>query len=203
MTNEKVNRRIVTPPFRAAYPKLFRPEQRSENDPKLYYGVEAIFSPDTDLTEMKKLAMQVAKEHWGDKQPKKLESPFKKGDEYNEEREKQRPELEGCVFIRFNSTNKPEVVGKNPNVPITDESEIYSGCWMRASVYCHPYDNRKNPQQKNGITFLLNNVQKLKDDEPWGGQKQSAASDFDDDMSEKGEAQNDFTDNNNTNSFDW
>lgn len=202
MTDKKTNRRIKTPPFRAAFPRLFTPEPRAQNDPTPYYGVEAIFSSDTDLIEMKELAKQVVKEHWNNKPPKKLESPFKKGNEYNEDRDTPRPELEDCIFIRLNTTKKPEVVDKKRQF-ITDESEIYSGCWMRATVYCHPYDNRGNPQKGNGITFLLNNIQKLKDDEPWGQQRRSAFEDFDDEMSDSTESQEEFADNNESDNIDW
>lgn len=202
MTDKKTNRRIVTPPFRAAFPKLFKPDSMPGSE-KEFYSVEAVFPPDTDLTAMKQLAARVAKEHWGDKIPKRLESPFRSGNDYNEERENPRPELEDCTFIRLKTSNKPDVVEKNPNVFITDESEIYSGCWMRASVYCHPYDNRQNPQQKNGVTFLLNHVQKLKDDEPWGTPRKSAAKDFDDELSDKSEAQNEFADNGSGDDIPW
>lgn len=198
MTDKKTNRRIITPPFRAAFPKLFRPEKIKETDEKKNYGVEAVFAPDTDLSEMKALAKKVAMEHWDEKPPKKLKNPFRSGNEYNEDLKDQgkepRPELVDATFMRFNSTNKPEVVNTKRQF-ITDESEIYSGCWMRASVYCHAYDNKKDPQKGNGITFMLNHIQKLKDDDPWGSPRQSAAQDFDDELSDASEAQNEFGDN--------
>ncbi len=199
MTEKRINRTILTPPFRAAFPKLFQPEQRVQSDPKKYYGVEAIFPPDADLSTLKKLASDVAKEHWGDNVPKKLISPFKNGNEYNEDRESPRPELTDCVFMRLNTTTKPDVVDIKRQA-ITDESEIYPGCWMRASIYCHPHDNRTDKTRANGITFLLNNVQKLKDDEPWGAQRKSAFADFDDNVSESSEIQEEFSDDDN---IDW
>jgi len=206
MTEKKTDRRIITPPFRAAFPKLFTPEKRSENDPKLYYGLEAIFAPDEDLSKLKALAKQVAMEHWNRKPPRKLESPFKSGDEHNADREDQgkepREELKGCTFMRFHTTAKPEVVDKKKQF-ITDESEVYSGCCMRASVYCHPYDNKTDPQKGNGITFMLNNVQKLKDDEQWGSPRKTAAEDFDDELSESTEAETDFADDNDGDDIRW
>ena len=93
------------------------------------------------------------------------------------------------IAVKCASTNAPEVVDRNPNVHLTD-SEFYSGCWARASIYAHPYDM----PIKKGVTLILKNVQKLRDDDSLGGSRSSAASDFDDDMSEKGEAASDFDD---------
>lgn len=203
MTEKKTNRRIITPPFRAAFPKLFRPDaMQNSNSDKEFYSVEAVFQTDADLSKMKALARQVAEEHWGDKIPKRLESPFRNGNEYNDERENPRPELTDTTFIRLKTTRKPGIVDLKRR-SIEDESEIYSGCWMRASVYCHPYDNKTDPMRKNGVTFLLNHVQKLKDDEPWGTPRSSAHNDFDDELSVSSDAQNEFADDDSDDDIQW
>jgi hypothetical protein len=198
MTKDQTKRTALTPEFRAAFPKLFRPEAMRK-DGKEFYSVEAVFAPDADLTELKKLASRVKHEHWGDNAPRKLVSPFRNGNEYNREREEEgknpRPELEDCTIIRLKTTMKPEIVELNPNIPITDETEIYGGVRMRASIYCHPYEaTKKDPTMKSGIAFLLNNVQKLGDAEQWGTTRQKARDDFDDDVSQKSEASGDFGD---------
>jgi hypothetical protein len=198
MTNKKAIRTALTPEFRAAFPKLFEAEAMREGGSKSF-GVEAVFAPDADLSALKKLASRVKNEHWGDKPPKKVTSPFIDGDEYNRRREDEgknpRQEIEGCTLIRLNTTNKPEVVSLNPNVPITDETEIYPGCHMRAFVYCYAYGpTKEDPTRKNGITFILNHVQKLGDDEPWGAVRERASSVFDDEISEKSESSSAFDD---------
>jgi hypothetical protein len=183
MTEKKQNRTCKTPPFRMAFPALL---EMKEFQGELKYGLEAVFPPDTDLSELKKLASQVKKEMWGDNSPKNLKSPFIKGDQYNDEHDNHRSEIVGTTFMRLNTTNKPGVIdlkGRN----IDDKDEIYSGRWAKATVYCHAYDNKGS----KGITFLLNNVLLLQDDEPWGVVRRSAQEDFGDEV-EPSEAQNEF-----------
>ncbi len=78
----------------------------------------------------------------------------------------------GSYFINANSTQKPGVVDASLN-PILDKSEVYSGCYGRASITFFVYNVNGN----KGIGANLNNIQKLRDGEPLGG-KSSAASDF-------------------------
>lgn len=211
MSDEKTNRTAVTPEFRAAFPRLFEAEEMREGGKKAF-GVEAVFAPDADLSELKKLASRVKKEFWGDSPPKKIKSPFLNGNEINEGREDNgknpRPEIEDCTLIRLNTTIKPEVVSLNPNIPITDETEVYSGCRMRAFVYCYAYEPTKDdPTIKNGITFLLNHVQKLGDAEQWGAVREKASSAFDDEVSQKSESSSafddDVSDNDSGGEDDW
>lgn len=182
---DKTNRRCVTPPFRMAYPSLFKME---EYQGKETYGMEAVFPPDADLSELKKIAGMVRKDKWGEKPPKTVKSPFINGDRYNEEHDNHRAELEGATFLRLRTTNKPEIVDIKLR-EVTDQIQVYSGRWARASVYCHAYEG----DMSKGVTFLLNNVQLLQDDEPWGAPRASAHDDFDDEMSQKSEAQDDFS----------
>lgn len=165
---------IKTPAFRMAYPALFQTE---EYQGRITYGTDAVFPPNEKekLKEMKKLANHVAKEKWGDKLPKNLKSPFIDGNEYNENRDNHRPELKDAIFLRLRTTNKPEVTDlESKGAPIRDQTLVYSGRWAKATVYCHAYDT----QGSKGVTFLLNNVLLLQDDEPWGAPKASAEDDF-------------------------
>ena len=75
---------------------------------------------------------------------------------------------------------KPGLVDKNLN-PILDKTEVYSGCYGRASVSFFPYAAAGN----NGVGCALNHLQKLEDGEPLGGMSR-AEDDFadDDDMAD-------------------
>lgn len=171
--------KIITPPFRLAFPKLFQPEKfGGEGDET--YGLEAIFSNDIDLSDLKKLASKVKKDKWGDNPPKKLKSPFLDGNDTEYESH------QNCIYMRFRTTIKPGIVNLNLQY-IDSETDIYPGCWCRASIFCFAYDR---PESK-GITFLLNNVQKIKDDEPFVS-RATAEEDFDDEMSKKSETQKEF-----------
>ena len=67
---------------------------------------------------------------------------------------------------------KPGIVDKDVN-PILDQSELYSGCYGRASITFYAYNANGN----KGIACGLQNLQKLEDGEPLGG-KSNAADDF-------------------------
>ena len=75
-------------------------------------------------------------------------------------------------FLNVNSKTKPGLVDKDVN-PILDPTEVYSGCYGRVSITGFPY----SVNGSTGISFSLNNVQKLEDGESLGG-KPRAEDDF-------------------------
>ena len=82
------------------------------------------------------------------------------------------PAYANAYFVNANSTTAPGVVDANRN-EILDKSEVYSGCYGRASISFYAFNANGN----KGIACGLNNLQKIKDGEPLGG-KASAESDF-------------------------
>ena len=91
---------------------------------------------------------------------KQLKLPFREGAE--------KDYADGSTFINVRSTNQPGVVDRiadpatgKPRV-ITEAAEVYAGCFVRASLAAFYYDTEGN----KGITFGLNNVQKLRDCAP-------------------------------------
>ena len=82
------------------------------------------------------------------------------------------PANAGCYFINANSATAPGIVDADCN-PILTRSEVYSGVYGRASINFYAFNSNGN----KGIACGLNNLQKIRDDEPLGG-KASAASDF-------------------------
>ena len=84
------------------------------------------------------------------------------------------PSYTNSYFLNVNSKTKPGVVDKDLN-PILDPSEVYSGCFGRASIVAFPYSVNGSA----GISFALHNIQKLADGEPLGG-KAKAEDDFSD-----------------------
>lgn len=83
------------------------------------------------------------------------------------------PAYANSFFINANSTSAPGVVDINCQ-PIIDHSEVYSGCYGRASISFYAYNANGN----KGIACTLNHLQKIKDGEPLGGVRASAESDF-------------------------
>lgn len=159
---------IMTPQFRVSYPAVFKPNKPMQEGGEAKYSVVMLFESDSDLSLLKKAAAEAVKEKWGDKAPKNLRSPFrdqgeKDGAGY----------VEGCIFVSASSKQRPGLIDK-ANADIIDESEFYAGCWARATVRAYAYDANGN----RGVAFGLQNVQKLRDDDPLGGTRAKAADEF-------------------------
>ena len=82
------------------------------------------------------------------------------------------PAYANAYLVNANSATAPGVVDANRN-EIMDKSEVYSGCYGRASINFYAFNANGN----RGIACGLNNLQKLRDGEPLGG-RASAESDF-------------------------
>ncbi len=163
------DKKCTTPKFRVSFPNVFEPKS-FENGP-LKYSITMLFDKDTDLTALKKAAHNAKLEAWGPKEkwPKNLRSPFRDGNE--------KENLQGyqdCIFVSASSKQRPGVIDKNKE-PITAEDEtFYAGCYARATLIAFAYDTAGN----KGVSFALQNIQKLADGEQFSGKK-SAADDFD------------------------
>lgn len=161
--------KLNTPEFRAAYVGLFRPTAPRENPAGAKkYSMRAVFHPDTDLTALKKAAKAAAEEKWGSNIPKSMRSPFRT----NEELDNPIPGIgDDWVVMTFsaNENRRPGIVDANLE-DIIDESECYSGAWFRAQVRPYAYEQAGN----RGVSFGLENVQKVRDDEPLGSGRMPA-----------------------------
>jgi hypothetical protein len=69
----------------------------------------------------------------------------------------------GHYIINVSTRVQPQVVDANLN-PIINPTELYSGCYGRASINFFAYNNNGS----KGISAGLNNLQKLEDGEPLG-----------------------------------
>jgi len=165
--------KVVTGKVRLSYAHLFKAVAISEGqEPK--YSV-CLLIPKTDKDTLKKInaAIEAAKQGgsslWGGKIPSNLKTPLRDGDE---ERPDQ-PEYENCFFLNASSKTAPGVVDKNVQ-PILDSTEVYSGCFARASINFYPFNQAGN----KGVACGLNNVQKIADGDYLGGRSR-AEDDFD------------------------
>lgn len=94
------------------------------------------------------------------------------------------PEYAGHWYISVSSSEAypPNIVDRGLQ-KIMDASEVYSGMWARVSMVGYAF----NTQGNKGVSFGLRNVQKTRDDEPFGGVSraeddfESLAEDGDDD----------------------
>lgn len=168
---------IVTSEVRFAFVNLFKPRKNDQGKEK--YGVTLLFPHPSKLTgpalaeynacmaKLKQAAAEAAKEKWGDKLPNGLRTPFRnQGDKAGEYAGYE----DGAIFLNVTSEQRPEVVDETVQ-PILEPSRIYSGCYGRVSLRAFAYDNSGN----KGVSFGLQNVQKLRDGEPLGGRGPASA----------------------------
>lgn len=161
---------IMIPECRMSYPKVFKPELNKLNG-KMEYSFVGLFNEKSDLTRMKALAQLALEATWGKdptQWPPVLKSPFRDQNERAKfvEGKKILPPgyVEGHKFVNFKSTKRPGIVDQNVQA-IIDESQIYGGCWVQATVRAYTYDQKGN----RGVAFGLINIQKIRDGEPLGG----------------------------------
>lgn len=164
--------KVTTPKFRVSYPNVFKAKENPLSK-KLEYSVVALFPKGADLSALKKAAQEVIETKWGKdkaKWPKGLRSPFRdqtekaKIDEVTGKTVLPAGHEEGGIFITLKSPTKPGLVDENVQ-DIIEETQFYAGCWARASVNAYAYDNMGN----RGVSFGLNNIQKVGDGDPLGG----------------------------------
>ena len=155
--------KIITPEATLSFPNLFVPRAYKNKDPK--YGASLVFLQGTDLTALKRGVLAVLEDRYGAKykdmvQKKQLKLPFRDGVE------KDYPE--GSIFINVTSVQRPGLVDRNVK-PIIDQSELYAGCIVRASVNPFTYEAEGN----KGASFGLLNMQKIRDGDRWDGRSRA------------------------------
>lgn len=165
--------RVVTGEVRLSYAHLFESQSIQGSKPK--YSVSLII-PKSDRETISKIerainaAIEAGIGKFGGKRPNKaaLKLPLRDGDT-----ERDDEAYAGCLFVNANSTLPPEVVDQDLN-PVLSPAEVYSGCYARVSLNFYAFNTNGN----RGIACGLGNVQKLRDGEPLGGGRTSAADDF-------------------------
>lgn len=171
-----VTHKVMTPVFRVSFPQVFEPKAIQEGQKKKY-SLVALFTMDkiTKNPADKKLwdamlaaAKFAATEKWPKEIPKNLQSPFRKG----EEKEQFQGYGAGVIFLTLTTTTRPGLVDQNMTKIIAPE-DFYAGCYARATI--NPY--AWTFAGKNGVSFGLQNIQKVGDGEAFSG-RTDAEDDF-------------------------
>lgn len=176
---------IIVKKARLSYAHIWEPQSMNEGQEKKYSVVLLIPKTDKAMVEEIKKAIAKAREDGKttlvDKkgQPLKeaaLSLPLKDGDVEKEDQE----EYKGMYFLSAKNTTAPGIVGLTKDQdgkrkPITDKTEVYSGCFAHVSVNFFAGGVKAgNP----GIFCSLKNIMKVSDGEPLGAGRTSADSDF-------------------------
>ena len=177
---DNVTTKVMIGEVRFSYVHLFTPDQIDDSSEPKYSVSLIIPKSNKRLINDIKAAIDIALENgvsskFGGKKPTGWKSPLRDGD-------LDRPDdnaYANSFFINASSRMKPGVVkrdkvlGKNALVQITDEEEVYSGCYGYASVNFFAFSTAGN----KGVAAGLNNVLKTRDGDYLGG-RVSAEADF-------------------------
>ncbi len=159
--------KVITGKVRFSYANVWEPKSINGGDEK--YSVSLII-PKSDIKTLNEIkaateaAKQEGKAKLGGKIPANLKLPLRDGDIDRPDDEAYR----NSYFINANSKDRPQIVDKNIK-PILDQSEVYSGCYGRASIILFAFNTNGN----KGIACGLGNLQKLSDGEPLSGRSRA------------------------------
>jgi hypothetical protein len=161
---------------RLSFCHIWEPQSINGSDPK--YSVSLIIPKnDTKTIEAIKTAIKTAYDEGAGKLKgnsksvpalASLKTPLRDGDTDRPDD----PAYAGCYFLNANSRTKPQIVDQQVQ-PILDQSEVYSGCYARATVTFYAYNANGN----RGIACGLGNIQKVRDGDRLGGGS-TASEDF-------------------------
>lgn len=156
---------ITTGKVRASYVNIFQPRvPENGGDPK--YSVTLLI-PKTDMATLNAIfaeierAKQEGAQKFNGSIPPMCKTPIYDGDGYRPSGEAFGEECRGHMVMTASSKNPVVVVGLNMQ-NIINPAEVYSGCYIRASLSFFAYNSNGN----KGIGCGLNAVQKIEDGEP-------------------------------------
>ena len=160
--------KIITGKVRFSFVNIFEPKKNDDGTDGKYSVTLLIPKSDTATLNKIKEAMTDARENFCKRNgatalPQKPNHTLHDGDGVRDNGDPYGPECKGCYVITVSSKQKPVIVDSFRN-PITDSSEVYSGCYGRAAINFYGY----NANGKKGISAGLLSIQKLSDGEPFG-----------------------------------
>jgi hypothetical protein len=176
---------VMTPVATLSYPHIHEPQPpQPGSTAKPKYSAVFVFPAGTDLSALKAAALAAATEKWGAKGAARV-TVGGKGSTFRSDVEGKYPE--GSIYISARSEQKPGAVyrwaGPDGKKPATIENEklkdvLYPGAQVRGQLRAFAYDKAGNI----GVSFALNNIQKMGEGERLDN-RQDAADAFDADLS--------------------
>jgi hypothetical protein len=159
---------IVTEPCRLSFPALFEPKPVSKSKPNdLKYQAAILIPKSVSLKPFVDCVKAAMKEMWGEQVKLPARSnPIKSCDD---------KELsgyeDGWHYINAKSGYAPGVVDQRLQ-DIIDPDAIYPGCWCRFHLQAFAWDH---PEGGRGVSFSLQSVQKVRDDDRLDGRVSASA----------------------------
>ncbi|HEY5259610.1 MAG TPA: ssDNA-binding protein [Rhabdochlamydiaceae bacterium] len=145
------------PLARLSYPALIEPKAFQGKGEAKYSATLLISKKDPKLKLLQEKINAAMTEKFGAeaKWPKRWMNPLRDGDEEKPDQ----PAYRGMVFVKAGAKEdkRPQCLG--PDGDLLDPSELYPGCWVKASVIAYAYEY----MGKSGAGFALKGIQKVKD----------------------------------------
>jgi len=162
------NTQVVTKtPVRLSYCFLNSPRKNDDGTDGKYSAMLIIPKSDTATVKQLNDAIEAARAVGaakGIRGARNFLSPLRDGDGQKPRGGDYGPECKGCWVLNSSSKRQPKVVDRHVR-PILDPDEIYSGMWAIVDINFACFSMSSN----SGISCYLNNIQKIRDDEPLGG----------------------------------
>lgn len=157
---------ITTGRARASYVHIFTP-RIPDNGGEPKYSVTLLI-PKTDTAtlnaiyaDIERAKMEGSQKVFGGNVPPQCKIPIYDGDGYRPSGEAFGEECRGHMVLTASAKQQPVIVGLDMQ-NIINPADVYSGCYIRASINFFAYNSNGN----KGIGCGLNAVQKIEDGEP-------------------------------------
>lgn len=172
--------KVITGKVRFSFANVWEPRSIVPGGP-LQYSCMLIIPKDdtTTITHIQNAIKAALEQTFGSKIPKTWMNPLRDGDEAYPDQ----LIYHNSMVLNTKNSKQPGIVDAQIR-PILDQSELYSGCYGRASIRAYAYDN-----VNKGVSFWLNNIQKLEDGPNLAGCT-SPEQDFADSINEQQQAEN-------------
>lgn len=164
-TKEASATTIITGKVRLSYTYLLEPDKNEDGSNGKYRTMFLIPKSDKDTLAKIEAAQKAAAKEGASILGKIPPSGFNPawstlhdGDEDQDTDEK--PEYKGMMYLNVSTTRKPGIIDRQGN-HLTSEDDVYPGMWAKLQIKAAAY----NVDKKKGVTFYLNHVQKIADDE--------------------------------------
>lgn len=164
MADKPKSKRVITPEATAMFVYVWEPRESINEGGSPQYSISLLFKKNQDLTALRNAAKEARIAAFGPKRNSSLKDPFRSADEM----ETPVPGYKGGTMITAKSKNKPGIVDADLS-PITDALDFYPGCICKVSVTPYAFDKKGS----KGVTFLLNNIQKVRDGTRLDGRKKA------------------------------
>lgn len=155
-----------------SYPNLVTAVEDDKGVKK--FGAMFITTPQTNIADLQAAETAAAKDFFGAETAAEMQDDGSLKSTWRRSKADQKKVGSPTGYINARSTKRPGVVDRAAKPILDVEEEVYPGCLVNVSLFAFGYENSGN----TGITFGLNNVQKVKDGTRLDGRK-AAEEEFD------------------------